>query len=150
MDMSPRITTPDHTRRLRGITLTILLALLISGCDKADRSDGQPSEDTVNVDRDITAASTPLAVTATAVNTADTLPQGTFDIRLSEGKFTIVANDAPARDILDDLAVLAGFVVVDSGTRRNAEKAGPGTILAGYIYFFQINLSVRLQTVTPL
>ena len=115
MDMSPRITTPDHTRRLRGITLTILLALLISGCDKADRSDGQPSEDTVNVDRDITAASTPLAVTATAVNTADTLPQGTFDIRLSEGKFTIVANDAPARDILDDLAVLAGFVVVDSG-----------------------------------
>lgn len=115
MDMSTRKTTPDHTRRLRGITLTTVLALLISGCDQADRSDGQPLPDTVNADHDIPVAATPLAITATAVNTADTLPQGTFDIRLYEGKFTIVANHAPARDILDDLAVLAGFEVVDSG-----------------------------------
>ena len=109
------MTSPEHTRRHRGITLITVLALLTSGCDKADQGDDQPLPDTVNADHEITAAATPLAITDTAVNTANNLPQGTFDIRLYEGKFTIVAKHAPARDILDDLAALAGFVVVDSG-----------------------------------
>jgi len=114
--MNPQTTKLHHTRRLPGITLATAIALFITGCDSTDHTGGELSMDNRAADRDITAASTPPAVTATVTTDAKTLAPGTFDIRLYEGRFTIVANSAPARDILDDLAILAGFEVLDAGT----------------------------------
>jgi hypothetical protein len=55
------------------------------------------------------------AITGPAATAADTLAPGTFDIRLHDGRVTLLANDAPARDILGNLAAMAGFEVLDAG-----------------------------------
>lgn len=115
-DMSLQITKLEHAQRLPDIILAAALILFTSGCDMTDRTDGEPSMTGRDTVRDITVDSNTPAVTGTAAADADTLAPGTFDIRLHEGRFTILANDAPARDILNDLAILTGFKVVDTGT----------------------------------
>ena len=113
--MSPQITNLNHTRRLCGITLAAVIALYITGCDTTDHAGSEPSMDNRGADRDITAASTPPAVTAIAATDTETLAPGTFDIRLYEGRVTILANGAQTQEILDDLAILVGFEVLVSG-----------------------------------
>ena len=113
--MSLQITNLNHPRRLRGITLAAVIALHITGCDTTDHAGSKPSMDNSGAEHDITATSTPPAVTAIVATDTETLAPGTFDIRLYEGKVTILAKDAQAQDILDDLAILVGFEVLVSG-----------------------------------
>ena len=121
IDMSLRTTKPDHPRRFRGITLAAAIALSLTGCDSTDHTGGEPLVADQGADREISPPPT-LAppATSTISNTtlanADMLAPGTFDIRLYEGRVTILAKDAQAQDILDDLAILVGFEVLVSGT----------------------------------
>ena len=107
--------------------LAALLALLSGGCDTADRTDGGPPDGKKvepgtaqeaapgDAGHDMAAASMPAAVSGTTAADTNKLTPGTFDVRLNEGRFSILANDAPPRDILNDLAILAGFEIVDAG-----------------------------------
>jgi len=125
--MNPKTSTPEHTRTLPGIILAALLAVFSGGCDTADRTGSGPpdgekpepgtAQQAVQVDTgdDMAAASMPAAVSTTTAADASRLPAGTFDLRLNAGRFTILANDAPPRDILNNLAILAGFEIVDTG-----------------------------------
>jgi hypothetical protein len=115
-DMSLHITKLEHAQRLPDIILAAALVLFASGCDMTDRTDGEPSMTGGDSGSDITTDSNTPTVTGTAAADTGTLAPGTFDIRLHEGRFTILANDAPAQDILNALAILAGFKVVDTGT----------------------------------
>lgn len=109
--------------------LAAMLALLTGGCDTTERTGGESSmtdgeklkpgtaqeADPGHADHDRTTASMPAAVSGTTSADTNKLTPGTFDIQLHEGRFTILANDAPARDILNDLAILADFEIVDAG-----------------------------------
>ena len=119
-DMSPQITKLNHTRRLRSITLAAVIAVFLIGCDTTDHASSEPPLAGRGADRETSpppmlAPPASSTISDTAVADAETLAPGTFDIRLYEGRVTILANDAEARDILDDLAILAGFEVLDTG-----------------------------------
>lgn len=127
--MKPKITIPEYARTLHGITLATLLALLTGGCDSTDRADAEPPVTDGDMAPPKTAQATapggsghgmatdsmPAAAGSKTAVDAHRLPSGSFDIRLNEGRFNILANDAPPRDILSDLAILAGFEIVDAG-----------------------------------
>lgn len=114
--MSLQTTKLEHAQSLPDIMLAVVLVLFTSGCDTTDRTDGEASITGRDIGREITVDSNTPVVTGTAEVDANTLAPGTFEIRLHDGRFTILARDAPALDILNNLAILAGFKVVDTGT----------------------------------
>jgi hypothetical protein len=111
------MTNQYHTRKLPGIVLATVCALFLTGCDITDRAVSEPSEDNEATGQ---VMSSPLpaspAISNPAATDANTLAPGTFDIRLHEGGVTLLANDVSARDILNGLAILAGFELLDAGT----------------------------------
>ena len=114
-NMSLQITKLEHAQRLPAIILAAALVLFASSCDITDRIEGDPSVTARDTSRNIMADSDTPAVSGTAAANADTLAPGAFDIRLYKDGVTLLANDAPTRDILNSLAILAGFEVLDAG-----------------------------------
>jgi hypothetical protein len=107
---------PRCLRKPAGILLTGLLLITAGGCDTPDDMDRKAPEPDRHISQERPPAPvTSLPATGKATIPADTLAPGTFDIRQDAGRLTIRANAARRGDILDQLAVLAGFEVAGPG-----------------------------------
>ena len=116
--MKLRIISCHQTQRLSGITLATMLVLFSTGCDTTEHTANKPSTTYKDAGHVISSSDRPASppVTSLATTDSNTLTPGTFDIRLNEGKVTLLANNAPVRDILNSLAIMAGFELLDAGT----------------------------------
>jgi hypothetical protein len=105
-----------HKRELPVIALAAVCTLLLAGCDTPEHAGGELPANDVAGERAMSSPVTAAPSTADPPAAASGLPApGTFDIRLHRDKVTLLANDAPARDVLNSFASLAGFELLDAG-----------------------------------
>ncbi len=102
-------------------SLVSVIALLISGCDTSDHgsSTPQPQGTEYGDAPPVSAQPSQPGSLPPAGRTTTNLEPGNFEVHVNAGRTSIRANAAPVPDILNELAMQAGFEVLDAGTRSD-------------------------------